>query len=168
MCAQICDRPALTSYHLLCSTGNPVVKDPSWSCSRSCSPEVSAGLAQRTTSESHPKNPTISMNVKSPPHPAKNIYVQFVNIFPTALVQFPALNLLTQKFIMKHWTSLWKPQGNADIVSVRRTLMILQWIHSPKQSSCQTGARHLLLGGESFPGILEQNKGDRARFHGEE
>lgn len=52
----------------LCSTENPVVKDPSWSCSRSCSQEVSAGLAQRTTSESRLKNSSFSINVKSPTH----------------------------------------------------------------------------------------------------
>lgn len=38
-----------------------------------------------------------------------------------------------------------------DNVSVCRTLMMLQWIQNPKQKCCQTGARHLLLGGESFP-----------------
>lgn len=92
----------------LCSTENPVVKDPSWSCSRSCSPEASAGLAQRTTSESRPKNPIFSVHVI--PYQQKSTYV---HIFPTAFVQFPPQNLSTQKlFIVKHRTSLWKcPEG---------------------------------------------------------
>lgn len=58
-------------YSALCSTENPVVKDPSWSCSRSCSQEVSAGRAQRTTSESPSKEANNLYQGQIPSHRPK-------------------------------------------------------------------------------------------------